>query len=145
MGRKRSSRKSKTIGFKAFQDSDADLLAWWEDIPEGERSGVLRDLIRAALAEQGSGPKSNGHSANGNGTHANGNGYRQLAQVSEDTAWIRNALLDLPGYLERLVARVSVIRPVVQEAARDVLPDEAPRLEPDAIDRRKAKMRQNAW
>ncbi len=145
MGRKRASRTSKTIGFKAFQDTDADLLTWWESIPEGERSGILRDLIRTTLAGQGNRPRSNGHSTNGNGAHPNGPGYQQFAQVSEDTARIRNALTDLPGYLERLVTQVAVVRPVMQPETPDDLPGDTRRLEQDAIDRRKANMRQNAW
>src|SRR5258707_3671854 len=142
MGRKRASRKSKTIGFKAFQDTDADLVTWWDGMPEGERSGVLRDLIRTAIAGQNGTPRSNGHSASTNG---NSHGHQQLTQVCEDTAWIRNALTDLPGYLERLVAQVAVVQPVTQQIMPDSPPDDTPRMEPDAIDRRKAKMRQNAW
>lgn len=137
MGRKRASRKSKTIGFKAFQDTDADLLMWWDGVPEGERSQILRDLIRAALSEQGSSLRSNGHGINGNG--------HELAQVSEDTAWIRSALSDLPSYLERLVTQVAITRPVIQHGPPEVLSGDSPKLEQDAIDRRKAKMRQNTW
>src|SRR5437870_4494316 len=73
-------RPSKTIGFKAFQDTDQDILEWWEGLPEGQRSQVLRDLIRSAMADQGISSEWNGHKADG----------QQLAQVGEDTAWIRS-------------------------------------------------------
>ena len=35
-------RTSKIIGFKAFYERDDDILDWWENIPSGERSHVLR-------------------------------------------------------------------------------------------------------
>ena len=130
-------RQSKTIGFKAFCDDDADILAWWEGMPEGARSQVLRDLIRTAMTGQ-----DNNHRANGHNTSAND---QQLAQITEDTAWIRNALSDLPAYLERLVGQVPVIRLAPQAALPNELQSESPRLEQDAIERRKTKMRQNVW
>jgi len=49
MGRKRATRQSKTIGFKAFCDDDANILDWWESLPEGKRSDTLRHLIREAI------------------------------------------------------------------------------------------------
>ncbi len=130
-------RQSKTIGFKAFYDDDADILEWWERMPEGERSQVLRDLIRAALMGQADKPRANGHTTAVKG--------QELAQVCEDTTWIRNALSDLPSYLERLMSQVVVTRPVLQVEPPDDVQDEGPRLEQDAIERRKTKMRQNVW
>lgn len=137
MSRTRAGRKSKTIGLKAFQDTDADILAWWEGMPEGERSSILRHLIRTAIADQ-----TVSRNQNGNGSHGNGN---QFAQVCEDTAWIRNALSDLPTYLDQLVRQVAATRPVSQVMMTDELPDVVPRLEQEAIERRRSKMRQNAW
>jgi hypothetical protein len=128
-------RRSKTIGFKAFHDADQDILTWWEEMPEGERSQVLRDLIRAAMAGQGISSPSNGHNANS----------FQLTQVCEDTAWIRNALSDLPAYLDRLVGQVAATRQVPQAVVSEEPQDDGPRLEQDAIERRKTKMRQNVW
>jgi hypothetical protein len=34
------------IGFKAFIDTDQDIIAWWDDLPPGQRSEVLRTIIR---------------------------------------------------------------------------------------------------
>ena|SRR5664279_5619518 len=134
MGRKRAIQKSKTIGFKAFQETDADLLTWWDGLPDGERSQVLRDLIRAAIARQSSHPNSNGHGSS-----------QAFTQVCEDIASIRTAITDLPGYLERIVTQVAVVRPVMEPGIPDTPPDNTPRLEQEAIDRRKANMRQNTW
>ncbi len=130
-------RKSKTIGFKAFYNDDADILAWWEEMPEGERSQVLRELIRAAPTGQENNQRANGHNTGAN--------RQQLAKVCEDTTWIRSALSDLPAYLERLVGQAVVTRPVLQVEPSDEAQDDGPRLEQDAIERRKTKMRQNVW
>jgi len=128
-------RQSKTIGFKAFHDADQDILDWWEGMPEGERSRVLRNLIRAAIAGHEVSSQSNGHRAND----------PQLAKVCEDTAWIRHALSDLPAYLELLMSQLAVTRLVPQAVLTDEPQDDAPRLEQNAIERRKTKMRQNVW
>ena len=50
--RKAAKRRYQTITFKAFEDSDRDILDWWEGIEEGERSDALRDLIRVYLGKQ---------------------------------------------------------------------------------------------
>ena len=50
--RKTSKRRYRMITFKVFEDTDSDILDWWEGIDEGERSDALRDLIRAYLGKQ---------------------------------------------------------------------------------------------
>ena len=131
MGRKRSRRFSKTIGFKAFHDTDADIIAWWEALPEGDRSDLLRDLIRAAIA--------------GSVAHKHEPATPMLRQISDDTAWLRAALTDLPGYLERLVSQVASSRPEASSTDSGTPPAAASHLDQDAVQRRKAKMRQNDW
>ncbi len=49
MPRQKKKRQHKLIGFKAYFDTDADILDWWEGIADGERSHVIRDVIRAYL------------------------------------------------------------------------------------------------
>ena len=45
--RKRYKRRvSRMIGFKAFIDTDQDIIAWWDELPPGQRSEVLRTIIR---------------------------------------------------------------------------------------------------
>ena len=46
---KAKQRQHKLIGFKAYIDTGADLLAWWEGIRPRDRSETLRGLIRMAL------------------------------------------------------------------------------------------------
>ena len=45
-------REHKLIAFKAYYDTDEDILDWWEGIEEGERSDVIRDMIREHLVPQ---------------------------------------------------------------------------------------------
>lgn len=45
--RKRYKRRlSRMIGFKAFVDTDQDIIAWWDSLPPGQRSETLRTIIR---------------------------------------------------------------------------------------------------
>lgn len=44
--RDRAGRANVLIGFKAFEDSDADLISWWKHLPHGEGSLLLRKILR---------------------------------------------------------------------------------------------------
>jgi hypothetical protein len=50
--RNTNKRRYRMITFKVFEDTDSDILDWWESIDEGERSDALRDLIRGYLGKQ---------------------------------------------------------------------------------------------
>lgn len=99
----------KLIGFKAYKDRDDDILEWWLSIPNGERSQVLRTLIRAFLngefitTPEGEAPTEYTRTL-------------QLSQLQAETRWIRTALMDMPDYLEGLFSQVQQTirsRPVV--------------------------------
>lgn len=42
----RKRRRDRLIGFKAFEDTDQDVIDWWEGMEPGHRSRRLRELIR---------------------------------------------------------------------------------------------------
>lgn len=122
---KAKKRDYKLIGFKAYTDADADLLVWWEQIKPGQRSDALRDLLRLAL------------------------GYHQLAtkpdvdlsHVVDDIAWMRDALTELPGYVERVIQHVAtnvVVVPTEKQGVSDVIDDDAAR-------RREERMKRRQW
>jgi len=92
--RKTTKRQYRMITFKAFEDSDGDILDWWEGIEEGERSDAVRDLIRGYLGQQ---PRIRKLLT-----------IPELLEVRQDTLWIRDALNEMPGYLERLVQQVAI-------------------------------------
>lgn len=129
-------REHKLIAFKAFFDTDRDILDWWEGMQDGERSEVIRELLRGyvrglplyeatrrpAVAVDGS----------------------VVLQLRDDTAWIRGALNEMPAYLEGLLGRISVYTPpAVQSESSEM--QSTDNLSDDALARRKAKMGKVGW
>jgi hypothetical protein len=127
------------INFKVYYDTDQDILDWWEGIDEGERSDALRDLIRGYLGKQ---PPRNKLLT-----------IPELLEVRQDTLWIRDALNEMPGYLERLVQHVAAngaaqiaIPPTARSPANgDVLPPAEPALSDNDSDRRARRMKRSQW
>jgi hypothetical protein len=137
--RKTSKRRYRMITFKAFEDTDSDILDWWEGIDDGERSDALRDLIRGYLGKQ---PRRNKLLT-----------IPELLEVRQDTLWIRDALNEMPGYLERLVQHVagsSAMEIAMQPTGRslttgDVLPASEPALSDNDSERRARRMKRSNW
>lgn len=98
--RRKQKRRYRMITFKAFEDSDADILNWWDGIEDGERSDALREVIRVYLGAQPRPRKALS--------------IPELLEVRQDTLWIRDALNDMPAYLERVIQYVATnAQPVV--------------------------------
>lgn len=134
--RKTSKRRYRMITFKVFEDTDSDILDWWEGIDEGERSDALRDLIRGYLGKQ---PRRSKLLT-----------IPELLEVRQDTLWIRDALNEMPGYLERLVQHVAANGMSIQPEARApangiVLPATEPALSDNDSDRRARRMKRSQW
>ncbi len=137
--RKTSKRRYRMITFKVFEDTDSDILDWWEGIDEGERSDALRDLIRGYLGKQ---PRKNKVLT-----------IPELLEVRQDTLWIRDALNEIPGYLERLVQHVAAngaagitLQPVARSPTNgDVLPPTEPALSDNDSERRTRRMKRSQW
>ncbi len=91
---KKSKRAFKLIAFKAYYDTDQDILDWWEGIEEGERSDALRDVIREQLGIRRK-PRTPIIDLS------------ELLEVRRDTLWIKDALNDMPAYLERVIQHVA--------------------------------------
>jgi hypothetical protein len=95
-------QKRATATVKMTYSEDADLIAWWNSIPHGSRNAVMKDMMRDYIEH-------------------NRGGYRPImprnvpqpfdpgrfTQVCDDAAWIRTALMDLPGYVERVIQHVA--------------------------------------
>jgi hypothetical protein len=137
--KKKSKRAFKLIAFKAYYDTDQDILDWWESIEEGERSDALRDLIREQLGIR---RKSKAPIID----------LPELLEVRRDTLWIRDALNDIPAYLERVIQHVAA-NGVVQSMAVGQHPPRAsppavrdePALTDDDAERRTKRMRKATW
>lgn len=100
--RRPKKRNYRTITFKVYFDTDQDILDWWEGIEEGERSDSIRDLIREQLGSVRRKP-----------SKAPIIDLPELLEVRRDTLWIRDALNDMPAYLERVIQHVATnVQPV---------------------------------
>ena len=137
--RKTAKRQYRMITFKVFEDSDGDILDWWEAIDEGERSDAVRDLIRGYLGQQ---PRIRKVLT-----------IPELLEVRQDTLWIRDALNEMPGYLERLVQQVVIngvgkitMQPEARAPANNIVlqPTEAALSDNDR-ERRARRMKRIQW
>ncbi len=137
--RKKSKRQHKLIGMKVYADTDADILAWWESIQAGNRSDVLRDIIRQFLGLQPQQRSTLSPSAID---------LPELVEVRRDTRWIVEALSDMPAYLERVIHQVASLQPMPTHQAR--APDEVVRqseesLNDEQVSRRAKRMKKATW
>jgi hypothetical protein len=136
--KKKSKRAFKLIAFKAYYDTDQDILDWWEGIEEGERSDAMRDLIRDQLGVRRK-PK------------VPIIDLPELMEVRRDTLWIKDALNDMPAYLERVIQHVANnVQPVTvgQNAPRaspEVVAQDDPALTDTESQRRTKRMRKATW
>ena len=135
--RRPKKRNYKLINFKVYYDTDEDILDWWEGIEAGERSDAIRDLIREQLGQP---PQ------RGAGKIID---LPELLEVRRDTLWIRDALNDMPAYLERVIqhvaatAQVSVGHPA--RASPEVVAKDEPALTDAETQRRTRKMKGATW
>ena len=131
--RKKSKRRYRMITLKVFEDTDSDILNWWEGIEEGERSDVLRDVIRGYLGQQ---PRRNKVLT-----------IPELLEVRQDTLWIRDALNEMPNYLERLAQHIAGSTVMQAAVVGQQIPSASPEPALTDIDaeRRAKRMRKATW
>jgi len=135
--RRPKKRNYRTITFKVYYDTDEDILDWWEGIEAGERSDAIRDLIREQLGQQ---------PARRAGKIID---LPELMEVRRDTLWIKDALNDMPAYLERVIqhvaatAQVSVGHPA--RASPEVVDKNEPALTDAETQRRTRRMKGATW
>lgn len=128
-------KTDKLIGFRAFYDRDDDILDWWENIPSGERSHVLRTLIRAYLTGEvivtplGEDPAEFSTSV-------------QLSRVQADTTWIRDAILEIPDYIEQVISKK--VKVIAAAPAETYNPSNESASE-DEAEKRVARMQRKSW
>jgi hypothetical protein len=136
--KKKSKRAFKLIAFKAYYDSDQDILDWWEGIEEGERSDAMRDLIRDQLGVRRK-PK------------VPIIDLPDLMEVRRDTLWIKDALNDMPAYLERVIQHVANnAQPIAvgqnhPRASPQVVVQDDPALTDAESERRTRRMKRATW
>jgi len=136
--RKKHKRQFKVITFKVFYDTDEDILDWWEGIETGERSETLRDLIRDRSAGR---HRSNQKSV----PEPEVVPMMELARVRDDTTWIREALHDMPAYLEQVIQTVAAMQPVMATAGGVMSLQPEPALSTQVKTEREVNMRKKKW
>jgi hypothetical protein len=137
MSRKRPPKRGhKLIAFKAFFDTDRDILEWWEGMPDGERSEVMRDILRVYLKGLPLIEAARRKAIPVDGT--------VVQQMRDDTAWIREALMDMPAYLEALFGRIAIM-PTANIPVQVATAPSNDALTNDALARRKAKVGKAGW
>ena len=130
-------REHKLIAFKAFFDTDREILNWWEGMAEGERSDVIRSLLRGYL--QGL-PLY--EAAQRKLIPVDGNTVKRL---HDDTVWIREALADMPTYFEQLLGRMAFYSPPQSTTQSVEILSVAGGLSAEELARRKAKVGKTRW
>lgn len=136
--RHKNKRSYKIINFKVYHDTDSDILDWWDGIESGERSDAMRDLIREQLGVGRVKRKSPIID------------LPELMEVRRDTIWIRDALNDMPAYLERVIQEVTAnIQPIAvgqyQARASPTTQSNDPSLTDAETQRRTRKLKKATW
>ena len=135
--RKPPKRRYKILSFKVYYDDDPEILEWWEGLPDGDRSEEIRDVLRDFV----DGPE--GREQRMRKTNLLSLDL-ELARVRDDTTWIREALNDIPAYLERVVQTVSTMQPVMTVAAGEFSLQHGPSLATQIVTEREANIRKGA-
>lgn len=131
--------KRVTATIKLTHADDADLIAWWKSIPYGSRNAVMKDIMREYIERyRGSYhpiyPRSQPQPFD----------PRQFMQLVEDAAWIRTALMDLPGYVEQVIHNVAALGVAPGNASNNHV-STMTNLADDAVQRREQRMKKAQW
>ena len=114
-----------TLTIKLTAGKDDDIMAWLASLPKGERQAAAKQLLRDAVQR----------------LHDDEN---RLAQIGEDTAWLRAALSDMPTWLERLLSRV-VVSGTAETAPPDTKPMRTGQLSTEGVARREKRIAKATW
>ena len=69
----------------------------------------------------------------------------ELARVRDDTTWIREALHDIPAYLEQVIQTVAAMQPVMATAGGVISLQPGPALSTQDKAEREVNMRKKKW
>jgi hypothetical protein len=131
--------KRMTATVKMTYVDDTDLIAWWNHIPRGSRNAVMKDMMRDYIERNRGGyrpimPKNIPQPFDPN----------RFTQVCDDAAWMRAALLDLPGYVERVIHHVVAVGGVPTNGQVQAVLQVNDVSEEEAV-RRESRMKKSKW
>lgn len=115
-----------TLTVKLTVGKDDDLIAWLSALPKGCRQAVIKDMLRGIVQQD----------------HPEISDADQLAQIGQDTAWLRAALSDLPNWMESLLSRVAVVQAFEPSGVK---PARTGQLSTEGVTRREKRIAKTAW
>src|SRR5260221_5894115 len=80
-----------TLTVKLTTGKDDGLINWLASLPKGERQALVKRMLRDAVQQRR-------------------DDEQRMALIGQDTAWLRAALSELPGWMEGLLSRISVVQ-----------------------------------
>src|SRR5579862_9048380 len=80
-----------TLTVKLTTGKDDDLIEWLASLPKGERQALVKRMLRDAVQQRR-------------------DDEQRMTQIGQDTAWLRAALSELPGWMEGLLSRIAVVQ-----------------------------------
>ena len=116
-----------TLTIKLTAGKDDDLIDWLDTVPQGQRQSAVKRLLREALA----------HEQNPQAEHTR--------QMSQDMAWLRAAMSELPTWLEELLSRLAIVNAVEPPSPLNPKPSRADQLSTEGVTRREKRIANTSW
>jgi hypothetical protein len=114
-----------TLTIKLTAGKDDDLIAWLASFPKGERQANAKRMLREAVQRSQ---------------------YDEqcLAQIGQDTAWLRAAFSELPKWMEGLLSRIAIVQ-TPNVAASEAKPTCTGQLSTESVSRREKRIAKARW
>ena len=132
-------QKRATASVKMSYTEDADLIDWWNSLPRGSRNAIMKDMMRDYI-ERNRGSYRPIYPRN----QPQPFDPKYFMQLVDDVAWTRAALVDLPGYVERVIQYVTAPGIALNNAAYNGVPSNAA-ISDDSAHRREQRMKRTQW
>lgn len=114
-----------TLTVKLTPGKDDDLIQWLASVPKGRRQSIIKTMLRETVP------------------HDSSSVDRSLMQIQQDTSWLREALSELPMWLENLLSNPSAL-PIQQPVASNTLLRTG-KLSTESTTRREKRIAKAAW
>jgi hypothetical protein len=116
------------VTIKLTPGKDDDLIAWLASLPKGTRQAVIKDMLRDAVER--------GRQEVSVADH--------LAQIGQDTAWLRTALSEMPVWMEGLLSRIAIVQ-ALEVSPPNSKPIRTGQLSTEGQTRREKRIAKAAW
>lgn len=117
-----------TLTAKLVAGKDDDLIDWLASLPKGRRQVMIKEMLRDAVQRSNQGASA----------------ADQMAQIGQDTAWLRAAFSELPTWMEGLLSRITVMQ-VPETLRSDAKPTRTGQLSTEKVTRREKRIAKARW